>query len=291
MENKKRRYIFLFLAILATGIVAFSANWLRSCAADGDVQPQYVNPGEETELTDFLDSQEAAAVAQIDYWVETVKHRLTASSESSRAFLQILRGSGYEKVDISQSAELRSMFWSEGFQVFEILTDGKKYFLGVSGSEPSCLAFGGNHYIAGREIRTELMHVGKTTDRNADSSVGKMAESDEDCVCTLSEFFADGGKEKIRQIVCWSWGNLYKLTDDPQTVQWFVEKLDPDNLTEAGQRIEGGRPELSLAMVSKDKKFIFHMNESYISMGGEPLADNGSIYRKIQETSNWNLES
>lgn len=44
-------------------------------------------------------------------------------------------------------------------------------------------------------------------------------------------------------------------------------------------------------MVSKDKKYIFHVNKSYISMGDEPLADDGSVYRKIQEISNWELES
>ena len=287
MKNKKKKILFSFLAVLVTGAAVLVASQWRNRPTDEN-QPKFAEPGKEIGLADFLDSREAAAVTQIDYWVETEKHRLTASPESSRAFLDILRGSGYEKVDISQSEELRSMFWSDGFQVFEILSGGKKYFLGVSRSEPGCLAFGGNHYTVGREIRTELMHAGKPADGSTDSAAGEKTGGG---VSTLSDFFADGGKDEIKKIVCWSWGNLYELTDDPQTVRWFVENLDPERLQEADRQIEGGHPELSLAMVSKDKKYIFHVNKSYISMGDEPLADDGSVYRKIQEISNWELES
>ena len=139
MKNKKRKYIFSFLAVLVTGAAVLVASQWRNRPTDEN-QPKFAEPGKEIGLADFLDSREAAAVTQIDYWVETEKHRLTASPESSRAFLDILRGSGYEKVDISQSEELRSMFWSDGFQVFENLSGGKKNFLGVTRSEPRCLA-------------------------------------------------------------------------------------------------------------------------------------------------------
>lgn len=252
---------------------------------------QYVEPGKEMELADFLDSQEAAAATQINYWVGTEKHTLTATQEGSRVFLDVLRESGYKKADIHGSDELESMFKTENFDVFEILTGGKKYFLGVSGSDPGCLAFGGNHYIADRNIHAELMHADRAEDRSGDSSDGEKAEAGRGHVSTLSEFYADGGREEIWQIVCWSWGNLYWLTDDAQTIRWFVEKLNPDGLAETETLIEGDVPDLSLAMVAEDKIYIFHVNESYISMGDEPLADDGSVYRKIQEISGWDLES
>ena len=44
-------------------------------------------------------------------------------------------------------------------------------------------------------------------------------------------------------------------------------------------------------MVAGRKKYVFYVNEPYISTGRELLKDDGSVYGKIQEISGWDLEN
>ena len=285
----------VYKKIREIGSGIFSSAAQDSGPVDIDARPQYVEPGKEMELRDFLGSSEAEDVTRINDWVDGEKYRFTTTAEKSREFLDILRKSGYEKIDIGKSDECRSVFERDRVDTFEIFTGGKKYFLSVSRAEPNCFAFGGNHYITDRAVYPELLRTGEEKGAAVDSSDGEEADTDEivEEAEMLSEFFLNGGDEEILTIVCWREGNLYKLTDDSQKIRWFLEALNPDHLSkaEAEEWFEGKGPEMAFAMVAGRKKYVFYVNEPYISTGRELLKDDGSVYGKIQEISGWDLEN
>lgn len=165
--------------------------------------------------------------------------------------------------------------------------------MGVTETDRPYIAFGGNQYIARQDILSSIANMEGMEHGFVDSEPQERASVDRGAEETkmLIELFEDGDAADASEIDCWHKGNLYKLTDDPQTVQWFMQALHPDHLTRLKKDDwADGFPELDLEVVVKGERYDFSVGGEYLYIGQSQFMDEGEIYRKIRELDGWDTK-
>lgn len=285
MGKVNKRILSIVMLILLAAVFGVMMILTMRCddsRAEAALMPVIAEPGREMSLEEFLDSGEVSAIRHIDYWFNYRKYELASGAQEVERILGILRESTYKQTD---TRDVPNAYFCR----FELATDTKRYLLGVTEDAQSCIAFGGNQYIADQNIFRKmtsaegLAHIFVDSEGRERAAVARVAEK----MKMLTELLENGAEEEITEIDCWKGGSLYRLTEDPETIRWFMEALRLEKLTKlAEEDFVYGFPELDLEVVAESGRYCFSVEGPYLYIGQSQFMDDGKIDRKIREVGN-----